>query len=793
MKISSPTFRNSSANFLVDPGSDLNLIKTQALLPELTFNPKHSVLLAGITEHPVKTISTIEIPIFDSQVEFHVIKNDFPVTSDGIIGRPYLRQEQAQLSFRHNTMVTKSKPITPIYFIDEESKEAKRNLQSEIKPFSRILKIQARTRQPVLVDVANPELTDDYLPRIDTPKGLFMGEAVVTVRDGVCHIYAINTTSEDVELEIPAQKIIPCDTYEFPGDDTSETDFEELTKNIDQELAQQESMNPPVNRAEKVMNALHLSHLTQEEKDYVCQWVNDFPDIFHLNGEQLTYTNMIQHRIPTTDDKVIFKKPYRHPQTTEDEVRTQIEKQLDSGILKESKSPYNSPIMIVPKKMDASGKRKFRVVVDFRALNEKVIGDSYPLPNITDILDHLGKAQYFSVFDLASGFHQVETHPDDRIKTAFSTPRGHFEYLRMPMGIKNAPATFQRLMDNVLTGINSTEAFIYLDDIIHAENLEDHDNKVRRLFDRLRKANLKLQPDKCDFLLTEVAYLGHIIGRDGVKPNPAKIEAIKKFPQPKTAKAVRQFLGLSGYYRRFMKDYVKLSKPLTELLKKDTKFEWGTTQKQSFRKLRRYLCDNPILQYSDFNKKCKLTTDASENAVGDMLTQEKEGMDMPVAYFSKVINDYERNYSPEEKECLALLYAVNNFRPYLYGREFILACDNKPVHWMTYVENPGTRLIKWRLKLKDYQYTYEYKKGKLNKSVEALSENPIADQEDVDSSSSYDSEDSSCQENLIVAKKSAESEINTDFSRVLVIHDRCPKYKALPISKNETSPLKNTL
>ena len=264
---------------------------------------------------------------------FFYAQNDFPVTSDGSIGRPYLRQEQAQLSFRHNTMVTKSKPITPIYFIDEESKEAKRNLRSEIKPFSRILKIQARTRQSVPVDVANPELTDGYLPRINILKGLFIGEAVVTVRDGVCHIYTINTTSEDVELEISPQEIISCDTYEFPSDDTSETDFEDLINNIDQELAQQESTNSLANRAEKVMKALNLSHLTQEEKDYVCQWVSDFPDIFHLSGEQLTYNNMIQHRIPTTDDKVIFKKPYRHPQTTEDEVRTTIEKKLDSGIL----------------------------------------------------------------------------------------------------------------------------------------------------------------------------------------------------------------------------------------------------------------------------------------------------------------------------------------------------------------------------------------------------------------------------------------------------------------------------
>ena len=165
--------------------------------------------------------------------------------------------------------------------------------------------------------------------------------------------------------------------------------------------------------------------------------------------------------------------------------------------------------------MDHTRKRKYRVVIDFRLLNEKTIGDAYPLPNITEILDQLGKARYFTVFDLASGFHQIELDPDDRLKTAFSFLNGHYEYIRMPMGLKNSPATFQRLMDNVITGMHGTEAFIYLDDIIlHSESLEDHDIKVRRLFSRLRWANLKLQPDKCDFLRTEVAYLGHIIGRE---------------------------------------------------------------------------------------------------------------------------------------------------------------------------------------------------------------------------------------------------------------------------------------
>ena len=222
------------------------------------------------------------------------------------------------------------------------------------------------------------------------------------------------------------------------------------------------------------------------------------------------------------DNKVIAKKQYRSPHDASVQVILQIERQYNSGIIGDSKSPYNSPLWIVPKRLDASGEKKWRVVIDFRALNEKVIGEAYPLPNITDILDHLGNAQYFSVFYLASGFRQVETHPDDRLKTAFSTPRGYFEYLQMPMGIKNAPATFRCLMDVILKGIHGTEVFVYLDDIvIHT--------KARTLFNRLREAHLKLQPDKSAFLRSEVAYLGHIIGRDGVKP---KCPGYSTIPRP---------------------------------------------------------------------------------------------------------------------------------------------------------------------------------------------------------------------------------------------------------------------
>lgn len=366
------------------------------------------------------------------------------------------------------------------------------------------------------------------------------------------------------------------------------------------------------------------------------------------------------------------------------------------------------------------------MVIDFRALNERTIGDAYPLPNINEILDQLGSAKYFSIFDLASGFHQIRMHESNAQKTAFSTPHGHYEFKRMPFGLKNAPATFQRLMDQVLTGLQGTELFVYLDDIVlYASSIQEHEIKFNKLAVRLRKAKLQLQPDKCEFLRTEVIYLGHVIGGEGIKPDPEKVNTVKNFPTPKNAKNITQFLGLAGYYRRFIPNFSKIAKPLTNLLKKDEAFVWGTAQSQAFDTLRDMLCREPILQYPDFTKPFVATTDASGYAIGGILSQGPVGKDLPIAYTSRLLNTAEQNYSTIEKELLAIVYSVLHFRPYLYGRKFQLVTDYKPLTWLHSVKDPSSRLVRWRLKLLEYEYDIVYKAGKTNVNADALSRNPI--------------------------------------------------------------------
>ncbi|EEZ99859.1 Retrovirus-related Pol polyprotein from transposon 17.6-like Protein [Tribolium castaneum] len=284
---------------------------------------------------------------------------------------------------------------------------------------------------------------------------------------------------------------------------------------------------------------------------------------------------------------------------------------------------------------------------------------------------------YFTTLDLASGFHQVQMNPDDIEKTAISTENGHYEYLRMPFGLKNAPATFQRVMDNILKEIQNEKCLVYLDDIIiFSTSLEEHSVRLKEVFERLRNENFKIHLDKNEFVRKEVAYLGHIITPERVKPIPEKIKAAMKYAIPKTQKEIKSFLGLLGYNRRFILNFALLTKPLTKCLKKNSKIEHNEQFIKSFETCKQILINHPILQYPDFTQPFILTTEASNVALGAVLSQGKLGEDKPFAYASRTLNETEQKYSTIEKELLAIVWTTKYFRPYLYGRKFTIYPDH---------------------------------------------------------------------------------------------------------------------
>ena len=348
---------------------------------------------------------------------------------------------------------------------------------------------------------------------------------------------------------------------------------------------------------------LRLEHI-KEGKEEIWELCKEYSDIFRVPGDRLTEIKEIQHVINTPmlgSQEFINVKPYRIPEAHKQEIDEQIKSMLQQDIIRPSKSPYNFPILVVPKKVDASKKKKWRICIDYRKLNEYTVGDSFPIPNIQDILDQLGKARYFTALDCASGYWQLCIREEDKCKTAFSTREGHFEFNRMPFGLKTAPATYQRFMNYILAGLLGIYCFVYLDDvIIFGKSLEEHNSKLRVIFDQLRKYHVQLEPDKCEFLKTELQYLGHVVTKEGVRPDEKKVEAIQNFPTPLCPKDVKSFLGLAGYYRKFIRHFSQISSPLSQLLKKGVEWKWEQECEQSFMKLKIVLSSEPILQYPDF-------------------------------------------------------------------------------------------------------------------------------------------------------------------------------------------------
>lgn len=473
------------------------------------------------------------------------------------------------------------------------------------------------------------------------------------------------------------------------------------------------------NKDENKKSQFRLEHLNREEFEKVDGLLKKYRKTFYQESENLSFTHKIKHKINTTHEDPIYVKSYRYPEIHREEVDKQIKEMLEQEIIRHSTSPYSAPIWVVPKKEDASGIQKWRIVVDYRKLNNITIDDKYPIPIMDEILDKLGRCMYFTTLDLTKGFYQIEVEPSDRHKTAFSTRNGHFEFLRMPFGLKNAPATFQRLMNTVLDGLIGKDCLVYLDDIIvFNTSLQEHIESLDRVLKRLSEANLKVQLDKSEFLRRQTEFLGHIVTPQGIKPNPNKIKAIINYPIPKTEKQIKQFLGLAGFYRKFIQNFSNITKPLTQCLKKGNKINCNDKEYiKAVETIKLLITKEPILAYPDYEKQFTLTTDASNIALGAVLSQNSH----PICFASRTLNTHEINYSTTEKELLAIVWATKYFRPYLFGRKFIINSDHRPLQWLHNLKEPNAKLQRWKIKLNEFDFEIKYIPGKENYVADALS------------------------------------------------------------------------
>ena len=388
---------------------------------------------------------------------------------------------------------------------------------------------------------------------------------------------------------------------------------------------------------------------------------------------------------------------------------------LQQGVIQPSNSPWASPIVLVKKK-DGS----FRFCVDYRKLNAVTRKDAHPLPRVDDLLDSLQGACMFSTLDLRSGYWQISMEPKDREKTAFITPDGLWEFVRMPFGVSNGCATFQRATEIIISGLNYETCLCYFDDVIIPLNSLEQQYE-RQVLERFRKHNLRVKASKCMFGADKLTHLGHVVSGKGVHTDPAKITAVATLPDPQNVEQVRSFLGLAGYYRKFIPQIATIAAPLVNLTKKGTKFLWGEDQKRAFAQLKDLLCTAPILAYPQFDKQFFLQTDASDIGLGAVLTQlDSNGNERAISYASRPLTDCEKGYSATEKEALAVVFATDHFRVYLLGRSFTLVTDHSALRWLHSVEPKG-RLARWVMHLQEYNFHVKHRPGSANGNADALS------------------------------------------------------------------------
>ena len=366
--------------------------------------------------------------------------------------------------------------------------------------------------------------------------------------------------------------------------------------------------------------------MTNEQRAQAAALIHEFRDVFVVKGGQIGKTDVVQHHIRTEPGtKPIASRPYRVNYKNRQVIEDQVNEMLDNKIIKPSASPWSAPVVLVPKK-DGS----LRFCVDYRKLNQVTVLEQFPMPDIRQSLEIFGSkgARWFSTLDLKSAYWQVQLCPDSAEKSAFITANGLWEFTTLPFGLSAAPMTFSRLMSEVLKGLNWHVCLVYLDDIItFSRTVEEHIDILRQVFERLRKAKLKLAPKKCFLFREEVKYLGHYVSAAGIRVDPKKVSAVKEYPIPKTVTEVRAFLGLAGYYRRFCKEYSKVARPLHDLTHLDIPFIWGPAQQNAFEVLKTKLTEAPVLSYPDPGKPYVLYTDASRLAVGYVLSQEQEGLE----------------------------------------------------------------------------------------------------------------------------------------------------------------------
>ncbi len=566
------------------------------------------------------------------------------------------------------------------------------------------------------------------------PKGLLVANVLARTEGGKVPVRVMNSSERAIRLTprcrvavvSKPREVLPKELLEFEEEDGM-LHVKQVTHIQADEISEEFPVPVQVN----------YEGLTPAQCEELNKLLRKYREVFSKSDNDYGYTQAVMHDIPTGDAPPIKQRHRRVPPQVFQEFRKHVQDLVCQGILKKSSSPWASPAVIVKKK-DGS----VRFCCDYRRLNQVTCKDAYPLPRVEESLDALGNAQLFSTLDLTAGYFQVAVSEKDCEKTAVTTPFGLYEWTRMPFGLCNAPATFQRLMGVVLGDLTFDVLLVYLDDVIvFSRDFQSHCERLELVLSRLRQHGLKLKPSKCFLLRSEVTFLGHLISSEGIKVDNEKLSALDTWPVPKSVKEVRQLIGFMSYYRRFVPNFAHTARPLHALMGSKSKrkasdpFIWSNECQAAFVKLKQCLMSPPVLAYPDFGVPFILTTDGSHQGLGAVLSQKHGGVEKFIAFASRGLRGSERNdknYSAFKLELLALKWAITEkFKEYLMFSKFTVVTDHNPLRYLG-TANLGAVEQRWVAQLAEFHFEVLYKPGRLNTNADALSRLPTKEEPERD-------------------------------------------------------------
>ena len=715
---------NANVKVYLDTGASLNVMEND-LAEEIIRNGlgeaiDQECLIFGANGAKFKSTyklrTTVKIGDEVATIDFSVI-DDVIVPTKIILGYPFMDEKKIVIDFNKHVVFKDlfSYPfINPNNkFIFSEGQTIGLHLTSDVK-----ISGGHKILYPVSINGGGEAVIINSCSKYLKSKGIVVNSQVLNpITLGKVTLVLQNNSPTDAELEANAPLCTVTQVHKIPMPEEHIKCIEKLGY-----IEYEEIDKVPNHRISTELHQANLlAKLIESNDEYVSQKLapilKEHHEAFARHKDDIGVLKHANHIIKTKDNTPVYVRPYRAPHSKKVIIQDEVQRLLDNGVISPSMSPYSAPCLLVLKKNG-----EHRLVIDYRALNKNVVPCAHPLPHIDHSLHVVGGNRYFSALDLASGYHQIPLDPETKHKTAFSTGAGLYHFNRVPFGLITSASAMQRNMEIALSDLNGKACLVYVDDIlVVGRNLEEHNKHLKQVLERLIKVGFKLNLDKCEFAKEQVSCLGHVINKDGIKPAEDKVKALRDKPLPKNLKALRGFLGLSNFYRKYIEGYAKIAQPLNKLLRKDTKWKWTQDCTDAVENIKKAISKDSCLTHPDFSKEFKVTTDASGEAIGAVLSQEYGGKDRPIAFFSRTLRGPELNYATFEKEGLAVKSALNKWRFYLLGYPVTVQTDNAPIISLLRSRECSGRIGRYLPTILEYNPSFIHVPGKDNFVADYLS------------------------------------------------------------------------